>query len=57
VLTVEDGMPDTCAVNFDNIQTVPKVAIGDRITQLTRQKMGEAAQAISFALGFDEGKI
>jgi mRNA-degrading endonuclease toxin of MazEF toxin-antitoxin module len=24
VLTAEDGLPDTCAANFDNIQTVPK---------------------------------
>jgi mRNA interferase MazF len=57
VLTVDDGMPDTCAVNFDNIQTVRKSAVGERITQLTRQKMREAARAISFALGFDEDVI
>ena len=56
VLTVQDGMPDTCAANFDNIQTVPKTAIGERITQLTRAKMREATKAIAFALGFDEDR-
>jgi mRNA interferase MazF len=53
VLTEEDGLPDTCAANFDNIQTVPKGNIGDRISNLTTRKMKEAARAISFALGFD----
>jgi len=53
VLTPEDGLPDTCAANFDNLQTVPKGNIGDRISHLTTRKMKEAATAISFALGFD----
>jgi mRNA interferase MazF len=53
VLTQEDGLPDTCAANFDNLQTVPKGNIGDRISHLTSRKMKDAAEAISFALGFD----
>ena len=53
VLTQEDGLPDTCAANFDNLQSVPKGNIGDRISHLTTRKMKEAAKAISFALGFD----
>lgn len=54
VLTEEDGLPHTCAVNFDNLQTVPKGQIGDRITRLSRQRMQEAAAAVSFALALDE---
>jgi mRNA interferase MazF len=54
VLTREDGLPNTCAANFDKIQTVPKSNIGDRIARLTAQRMKEAAYAVSFALGFDE---
>jgi len=54
ILTIADGLPDTCAANFDNIQTVPKCNIGDRIARLTAQRMREAAVAVSFALGFDE---
>jgi mRNA interferase MazF len=53
VLTKDDGLPNTCAVNFDNLQTVRKNNIGDRIARLTAQKMREGAAAVSFALGFD----
>jgi mRNA interferase MazF len=54
VLTKDDGMPDTCAANFDNLQTVPKSRVGNRITRLTARKMMEARTAVSFALGFDD---
>jgi len=54
VLTEEDGLPHTCAVNFDNLQTVPKGQIGDQITRLSRRKMKQAAAAVSFALALDE---
>ena len=54
VLTEDDGLPSTCAANFDNIQTVPKSNIGDCIARLTMRKMKAAAAAASFALGFDD---
>jgi mRNA interferase MazF len=54
VLTKADGLPNTCAANFDNLQTIPKSNIGARIAQLTSRKMKEAAAAISFALALDE---
>jgi mRNA interferase MazF len=54
LLNERDGVPHTCAVNFDNLQTVPKNNIGDRITRLTSRKMKEASTAVSFALGLDE---
>ena len=54
VLTEDDGLPSTCAANFDNIQTVPKSNIGDCIARLTMRKMKEAGAAVSFALGFDD---
>ena len=54
VLTRDDGLPSTCAANFDNVQTVPKSNVGDRIARLTAQRMREAAAAVSFALGFDD---
>ena len=53
VLTEEDGLPATCAANFDNLQTVPKGNIGDRITRLTAKRLKEVATAVSFALGLD----
>ena len=54
LLTEQDGVAHTCAANFDNLQTVPKSNIGDRITRLTSRRMKEAAAAVSFALGFDD---
>jgi mRNA interferase MazF len=53
ILTKDDGLPNTCAANFDNMQTVPKSNIGNRITRLTPRKMKEARTAVAFALGFD----
>ncbi len=53
ILTEEDGLPATCAANFDNIQTVPKRNIGERIGQLTPRRMKQAESALVFALGFD----
>lgn len=54
VLREDDGLPNTCAVNFDNLQTVPKSNIGECIARLTARKMKEAGAAVSFALGFDD---
>jgi mRNA interferase MazF len=51
VLTKDDGLPDTCAANFDNLQTVPKANISAPITHLSMSKMKAAAGAIGFALG------
>jgi mRNA interferase MazF len=53
LLTADDGLPDTCAANFDNIQTVPKANISAPITHLSVSKMKAAAGAIGFALGLD----
>jgi mRNA interferase MazF len=54
LLTEQDGVPHICAANFDNLQTVPKSNIGERITRLTSRRMKEAAAAVSFALALDE---
>lgn len=54
VLTPEDGLPDACAANFDNVQTVPKNRIGTRIAHLSARRMRAAASALGFALGFDQ---
>lgn len=51
ILTPIDGLPDTCAANFDNIQTVPKANLSAPIAHLSMSKMKAAAGAIGFALG------
>ena len=40
-------------VNFDNIQTISKAKIGGLITTLTRERLVDVGEAISFALGLD----
>ena len=51
-LSQAEGLLAECAVNLDNIQTVPKSKIGKLITTLSSTRIDEVEQAISFALGF-----
>jgi len=50
LLGKEDGMPAKCAVNLDEIITVPKSRLVERIASLSPEKMAVVASAISFAL-------
>jgi mRNA interferase MazF len=52
LLTAEDGMPRTCAVNLDHLQTVTKDKLGPVITVLPASRMDEVRSALMFALGF-----
>jgi mRNA interferase MazF len=54
ILTRDDGLPNTCAANFDNVHTVPKYNAGDRIARLTPRQMKEAVATVAFAFGFDD---
>jgi mRNA interferase MazF len=54
VLTKADGMFATCAVNTDNLQTVPKAKFSGFITHLKPEQMRAVRKAIQFALGFDK---
>ncbi len=53
LLNPEDGVRDTCAVNADNIQTVPKMNLDTFVAHLSKDRMREVWAAIAFALGFD----
>jgi mRNA interferase MazF len=46
----EDGMPQPCVANLDDILTVPKTRLAARITTLTPEKMDAVARAVMFAL-------
>jgi mRNA interferase MazF len=46
----EDGMPQQCVVNLDDILTIPKARLAERITTLSPQKMAAVARAVMFAL-------
>lgn len=52
VLTDQDGMPKTCAINLDHVQTVSKGKLGALITTLSTTRMDQVRSALLFALGF-----
>jgi mRNA interferase MazF len=52
LLTADDGMPRTFAINLDHVQTVTKGKIGALVTRLTAERMDEVRSALLFALGF-----
>ena len=50
LLSADDGMPRTCAVNCDHLQTVQRGKLGALVTALPASAMVQVAQAIRFAL-------
>jgi mRNA interferase MazF len=52
VLTEAEGMPRTCAVNLDHVQTVSKARLGALVTTVSPRKMLEVRSALLFALAF-----
>jgi len=53
-LDESDGMPERCAVNFTNIQTVPKLKIGGTITRLAPVRFSEVRTAVEFVFNLQE---
>jgi mRNA interferase MazF len=51
-----DGMRRPCAVNLDNVVTVPRANLGKRVATLTRDRLAEVCAALDFALGCDEDR-
>lgn len=47
----QDGMPDECALTFDNVGVVPKVLLTERITRLGPAKLAELCAALDVAAG------
>jgi mRNA interferase MazF len=46
-----DGMPDACALSFDNLTTVPKALLTARITALPEARLPELCAALRSATG------
>lgn len=45
----EDGMPEDCALSFDNLVSVPKSLLTERITRLGPAKIAELCAALDVA--------
>jgi len=52
-LDVEDGMPEKCVVNLDDIMTIPKSLLSEHLTTLSRNKMALVDRATLFALDLE----
>src|SRR3712207_6145623 len=50
-LTAEDGLPRTCAVNFDTVFTLRRERLRERICALSAGRLDQVCQAYSFAVG------
>jgi mRNA interferase MazF len=50
LLDKQDGMSAKCAVNLDEIITIPKSLLVEHVTSLSPQKMAAVNRAIAFAL-------
>ncbi len=50
-LGATDGMPTDCALSFDNLLTVPKALLVERITRLPEGRLGELCVALDAATG------
>ncbi len=50
LLGPEDGMRSKCVVNLDDILTIPKARLTERIAALSPAKMAAVAKASAFAL-------
>ncbi len=53
LLDQSDAMPTRCVVNLDDITTLPKSLLKQRITSLSPEKIQKIDNAIRFALDLD----
>ena len=50
-LSREDGMPDDCALSLDNVTTVPKALLTERIVALDEPRLAALCEALRAATG------
>jgi len=49
----EDGLPEECVANFDNLENVSRALLGDPIATLSGPRMHEVCRALAIATGCD----
>jgi mRNA interferase MazF len=50
LLDETDGMPQVCAASFDNLRTVPKSLLTQRVAGLSPPRIFDMCSALGFAL-------
>ena len=51
LLDEDDGMPARCALSFDNVTTVPKTLLTERICRLGLDRLAEVCRTLGIATG------
>jgi len=51
VLAEDDGMPQRCALSFDNVTTMPKGLFTERICRLSLERLAQVCAALRAASG------
>ncbi len=51
LLSEDDGMKAPCAVNLQNVATIPKSLVGSWVTELGAERMRQICLAMNHALG------
>ncbi len=49
-LTASDGMSNECAISFDNLRTVPRALLTERVTTLGSDKLHDVCAALAAAV-------
>jgi mRNA interferase MazF len=52
LLSIADGMPESCALNFNHVTLVQRSRLGPVITELSSARWPEVEQALMVACGF-----
>ena len=50
-LDTTDGMPESCALNFDNLTLMPKSILVEKIARLSIDRMFQVCKALRIATG------
>lgn len=49
-----EGLPKPCVANLDNLRTLAKLSLSERISQLSPHRTIEVKRALGYALGWNE---
>lgn len=53
-LGVREGLPKACVVNCDNLRTVSRQALRERVSVLPERRLAEVKRAVGYAFGWKE---
>ena len=52
-----EGLPNTSAVNLDNVHAIPKALLAERLGHIDAARVAEVKRALGYALAWSELKV